>query len=366
MTKLHKTKLLLTLLLTTNILAGCSEEENRPGTGVEVACFNTAATVNYTRESWAVTENLQRTQGDDILKSMQPDSSANDASETAIVLKNYLQSQMKVVLGLEGEPESATSYLNSLDLIEEVIAKDEVFNVISGRQMVSGCAQSNVAIRYNNKDFTLNHAGGGLPLSYLVDYNYSNGADIDGNKYITRTLWEFSQSNETTDEAPESATVLASNSALSLTTYRADLFTNEGYMTPSSVIASWSDASGSDISIYKDYDTYFKDTAEHVDSRGFTPSESLGTLKRIKIRVSYQTGVADVFISDFVSAYSVVDKQDNVTDIILKDVTGEELNQLFKDNPEWKAVVPYKDPGYDGDNATPLTSYTGTLLPHRG
>jgi hypothetical protein len=42
------------------------------------------------------------------------------------------------------------------------------------------------------------------------------------------------------------------------------------------------------------------------------------------------------------------------------------LNELFKNNPDWKAVVPYKDPSYDGDSATPFTSYTGTLVPHRG
>jgi hypothetical protein len=362
-----KFKSIVALVCVFTLLAGCSEEEGAgAGEGIEVSCFNPAETVDLVRSTWTVSEDLEYTQADDVLKSMQPSPVANDASDTAQLLKNYLQTQTMAAVGIEGEAQAATTYTNALDLIEEIIADNEVANFTVGRAMVAGCASVDVPTRYNNKSVTVRHTDGRAPMSYLVDYNYSGSPEAGDIEYVTRTLWEFSRSVENTEENPEEATTLAASSSLSVTTYQKDLFTTTGYMKPSSVIASWSGSSGSSVSIYKDYDQVFKDTAEYVNPDGFTLSDSLGKLKRLKIRVNYQTGTAEVFVSDFIVALAVVNMNDEITDIILKDITDDELKVLFEKNPDWKLVGTYKDPGYDGESATPLTTYTGTLLPHRG
>lgn len=333
--------------------------------GKQASCFDLPDTAYLTCSTWTVSDDLSRTLGDDILKSMQPAPAANDASETAYLLKSYIQTKLMDALGVEGEAHAATGYTNALDLIEKVIANDEVANFTAGREMITSRANLNIPARYNNKNVTVRHTDGRTPMSFLVDYNYSGDSDTNGIKYITRTLWEFSRSGESKAENPVDATSLEFNSSLSLTTYRADLFSATGYLQPSTVIATWSNSSGSDVSIYKDYDQEFNDTSEYVSANSFTLDETLGSLKRIKIRVSYQTGIAEVFVSEFISAYAVINMNDEVTDVILKDITPEELDELFVQNPEWKGVLPYNDPGYDGEAATPLTTYTATLLLHR-
>lgn len=361
----NRNRPLLAMMTVAILLSGCSEEEDRPGTGDAVACFNNAEPVFQTHDSWVVSSNLNRSQGDDILKGMQPDATASDITETGAALELYLVDRFREILGFEGEPAAVTSYRNPLDFIEDVIAEDEVFNFINGRQMVSGCAQTDTPIRYNNQKVIFSNADGSSTLFYLVDYNYSGGTGADGNHHITRILQEYSQSDQNLDDNPGEATTLASNTSTSLTTYNTNSFTANGYMRPSSVFANWNESKSS-LTILKDYDTKYADSVEYINPDGFTVTESLGQIKRLKLNVGYQTGIVELFTSDFKTAYSVIDINDQVTDIILYDVTDAELLTLFKDNSDWKAVIPYRDPGYDGETPTPLTTYTGTLLPSRG
>ncbi|PID43641.1 MAG: hypothetical protein CSA52_02740 [Gammaproteobacteria bacterium] len=345
------------------VLSACSKTSDRAA-GPE--CYNPAVAVLLDRGTATTRTRLEQTQFDDFLKGYQPANAELPSEESALIL--LLEQKIRQATRFTGPAHAPESYSNSIDLIEEIIANDEVNNFTLARSQMEFAIENNIGCRYSNQNVKISYDDDGdgnlTTLNYLIDFNFVPVTSEGNEPFVSRTLVQFGAKSTTED--PNDTTDIFYSSAASITTYPVDTFTSFGYMTPKSVVASWSLSETESVTITKDYESKKQDSVEYTLSAGFALEGSDLTrfdelIKRVKFIARYAPGpdtTVDIFLSDFESALSGPNGE------IVKDPTADELKQLQADYPDWVAEK-YRDPGYDGDSPVPAFTYKGTSLPRR-
>lgn len=381
------------------LLNGCGSASESDFTPV-LSCKNTGVAVNHIEEKWEIEENLSLTLFDDFLKGIQPINSNETLS--AVLARETIVALIRKYSGFEGDKNNVLSYKNELDLIHSLINENKIPEIAIGRELMNGCIELDAISKYANWNVAVTNADNSESRLYLVDFNYSKSADVQGDKFLTRTIWERSQPLKNGQEQInlDQLTELAENSSVSIDFYKTKNFTPDGYNKPSKTVASWSDNTGSldvklddevlqctdteaiNLTIDKDIDYLGTDVVEYINSFGIYVPELDETIKRIKIKNDYKTGEVSIYKSTFMQAYVGPNGE------ILTDIKCSELKTLLDAYPDWKSFIvnelqsstssnsktevinpdreyTYKDPNYDGESATPFVTYTGTLVPHR-
>ncbi len=316
-------------------------------------CPNPAIPIDYPRDTLEVQDNLERYQFDDFLTGVQPSTAI--AGTPTDTLLSHLLTKVQQASNFTGTAAAPESYTNSIDVLEEIIATDELSNLTTARSQMRFAIDNNIGCRYNNQSVRIND--GTTALQYLVDFNFVPVTSEGNDPFVSRTIVEFGTATPS-EEDPGNASNLFFSGAASLTTYDAATFTMTGYNTPRSVIASWSLAETESVTINKDYTTKKQDEVEYVIDEGVMLEGINETLKRIKFVVDYTTANVMLYTSDFKSA--IFSPQGE----IVKDPTTEQLEQFQAEFPDWVAEV-YEDPGYDGELATPFATFSGSQVSHR-
>ncbi len=347
------------------LLSACTDTSDRTA-GLQ--CYNPAVAVLLDRGTAVTKTNLHQTQFDDFLKGYQPTSAEISLEEKALIL--HLEQKIKQATHFTGSASAAESYSDPIDLMEEIMANDEVNNFTLARSQMEYAIENHIGCRYSNQNVKISHDddgdGNATSFNYLIDYNFVPVTSEGNEPFVSRTIIEFGSGaipetlNDTTD--------IFYSAAASITTYSAATFTSFGYMTPQSVIASWSLSETESLTISKDYKTENRDSVEYtlstgMDFEGIDLDVIDKPVKRLKFVIDYGASPdagtkVEIFTSDFERALVGPNGR------ILRDPTASELEQLETDFPEWNPAR-YKDPNYDADAPIPAFAYTGTRLPHR-
>lgn len=348
------TKKLFLLSALTGLLAtltACSSTSD--GQTNALQCPNPAIKIDYPRDTLKVESNLERYQFDDFLRASAPRTTLDNPN--ALALLDFLTGKIKQATNFTGTAASPESYTNSMDLLESIIATDELSNLTTARSQMRYAIDNNIGCRYNNQNVQIND--GTHEFRYLVDFNYVPVTSEGNDPFVSRTLVEFGTSNNS-EEDPGNASDLFFSGAASLTTYDPASFTQQGYNTPRSVIASWSLGETESVTINKDYQKTKQDEVEYSNETATTVEPLTEPVKRVKFVVDYRSAEVRIFTSEFRTAVY------GPTGEILQDQTKEQLAALQEANPTWVAVN-YEDPGYDGESPTPRLRYEGIEVSHR-
>lgn len=171
-----------------SLIAGCGMEDT--GTGA----FNPATNVDLTFSTFTLADkdgvqNLKHTRFRDFYQGIEPNSDGNtqDEQEAALALATALRNHIDVIIGATREDgaKEYTAVRNPLDLMNQVIASEEVQNFRDGRRYISERIDEGVSGVYNNRS-------NGATITFTDQEATQNGAALANRVWVYPTLdWRY-------------------------------------------------------------------------------------------------------------------------------------------------------------------------------
>ncbi|WP_250656119.1 hypothetical protein [Alkalimarinus coralli] len=343
-------------------LSGCDKNEALGSNG-EPICLNAASPFEYPVPTFVVTENLSRSSSWDYLQGIQPTDNVAGVPD----MVTLMEGKIKQFAVYDGPVTGITSINNPIDTMDQVAsAEDTAGNIQSGRVQIQGAINDNVSCSYNNRSAILRDEGNPDDTSnflpYILDLSF-----ISSSRQLTRTIAYFKEVTTIVDGKEEKNNEIL---ATSVTALNPDTYSTSGNNAPLASEVTWGDSNES-LKITKDYQLRI-DRAAYVSATDFTVDGNT-EINRFKISINYETGAAEIFISDFVNAVTC-NPSNGDPSLILKDPTTQDLIDNHCENIEDRTT--YRDPGYDvtgvdpdvegsGTLPTPMTTYTGAFVDGR-
>lgn len=254
------------------ILSGCGMEDTGP------SAINPADDVNLVFSTFNLTDeneqsNLRHTQFWDFYRGIEPATDNEDHQAVANVLRDHIN----VFIGGVRQPDASAYSLvrNPVDLMNQVIASNEVANFDAGRSYISDRIDASTAGRYNTRsngalirfedqeatndnDHLANRTWIYPTLDWLYMPNGSedpNNADrpegfesSGGDEKVYRTIQYVARTEDNEDVVPPQL-----KSALTGTQFDALSFSEVGYNDPEATHADYTSRSFGSIELRKDY-----------------------------------------------------------------------------------------------------------------
>lgn len=356
-------------------LAGCDKKEALGANGQPI-CVNTAIPFEFPMESFVVSENLEQTGSWDYLNAIEPadlSSLTTDQKSAFEYIKDKTNTQFAAASDPLSPENGITSFNNSLDTMESVIANESVGNLNSARAQMLQAMELNVTCSYYNTAAYLSDKADNKKY-YIVRYNHitestqGTGDDaITTPQKVDKILIEYEKIDDIDDEG--NPIVKGNVTSTLISSISPTTFSATGYNLPLSTVIQFIE-SNETLNHIKNYQKQV-DTVEVIASDAFT-LENLVDIKRIKLTIDYQSLNASIFHSKFINAYEcengdiiydptistpdeTISEDDLELTIPTTKTTGGTITEACK-NP-----IKYYDPNYDYNPKT--DKQPETILP---
>ncbi|MCP5169516.1 MAG: hypothetical protein H6999_07130 [Hahellaceae bacterium] len=377
-------------LLPAFLLVACGSGSSNTGSGP--ICHDPQAPVDYAVSGFTVTENMQRTYAYYVLAGMQPGAANSAAIQSAI---DNMEIFIRQYIQYTGPESNITSTTNELDLLESIIASDAVDNFRRAKSTMVDSIRQDLACGYNNANIRVTTQVDGEEKEKLYTLSYNFAPDADSNPdtvtpILTKTLVHKTPSSTGKTNFSPVAVLKLNHTTYQSAGFNAPLFVQANYGGSDAALALTLDGQNR------------KDTVGYTASTAFELNADYPAAKRLRFQQTYDSNEVKIFVSNFISAYSVPDgsrledpssatlaavyktygqpaadatydsasnsyaypAKEGETERRLYQPTEEELEALYQ---RWGAVkVPrYYDPNYDTtteQTASPVYIYQGTLI----